>query len=765
MRPNSCSGIRAALAGAAFGCLAVPQPAFASALDEILVTATKRHENLQDIPISLVAVGGDLIRNDVIRDIEQLSVRVPNLNVGKGLTTDNVHIRGIGSGNERSFEQAVAMYIDGIYMPRSRQYRTPFLDVERVEVARGPQAVMFGLNASAGAISVHTARSRPGDDWFADLTAEYETEFGGTAVTTVIGGSPSESLGLRFAARAYDSGDGYWTNIVTGSDENSVEDTLVRGSLVWTPSSAVTLDAKAEYSDFKREGFLDELYSAVGSYSDGVDELNWVRGQEGSLLPLFREPATPGFGGELLNVAVSVDYEIGNGTITGLLGYSDYDWNIFADLDSSGLAIIDSGIVEQFELTSIELRYTSSDDAPLRYLLGAYLSANTLDNEQGNIVQGDILLAGTGFPVAGFDAGRLWSESSFEQDENLYSAFGELIYDISDRFRLRGGMRFVRSEKDHVRSVECLVRRSDGDFDEPDPTGNPNDLLLMTIGFCPSVVDPPERSRSADSLMPEIGAQWTLDGETMLYGKASTSTKSGGFVASTIVVPGFFEYDDETGLGIEVGLKTSFNDGSGTLDVAVFHTTYDDLQVNSFDPETAASIVRNAGEARSQGVELDLRWAVSESLTTGASVAWLDAEFKSFESGQCYPGEPANPDGINCDKTGDRLPFAPEFSGNVFADIGFPVSTNLELLAGVNVAYSDDYFTNGTLDPVAVQDAYTKIDARIGIGGADGTWNLSLVGKNLTEEVVNDFTEAFLGVYRGYIQEPRTVWVQGRYRF
>lgn len=139
-------------------CLISP-PALSQALDEIVVVATNREESIQDVPISIIAVSGPAIQQNAIRGLTELAIQIPNLSISNGIVNDNIHIRGVGSGTERSFEQTVGVFIDNIYMPRSCQYRSPFLDVERVEVARGPQSVLFGLNATAGAIAIHSARS------------------------------------------------------------------------------------------------------------------------------------------------------------------------------------------------------------------------------------------------------------------------------------------------------------------------------------------------------------------------------------------------------------------------------------------------------------------------------------------------------------------------------------------------------------------------------------------------------------------------------
>lgn len=750
---------------AAAGCLLLACPVAAQVLEEITVTATKRAENAQEIPLSVVAIPGESLQEDIVRNLESLALDVPNLSVSEGLTTDNVFVRGVGSGNERSFEQSVGLFVDGIYMPRSRQYRAPFLDVERVEIARGPQSVLFGLNATAGAIAVHTARSRPGEPFVANLLAEYEAEFGGTALTAVIGGPAGARTGLRLAASVRDTGDGYWHNLATGRDENALEDRLMRASVVVLPTDAVTLDAKVEYSDVASDGGADELYTGAGRYSDGSDELDWVRGQDSGLLPLFPAPQRPGYDGEALNVAASGEFDAASGgTLTGILGYTDYDWSIYVDLDSGPLRIVDAGVDEGYEQASAELRYASADGRAGRFVLGAYYSTSELGQAQPNLVDGTVILAPAGFPVPGFDAGRLWAYSRFDQDETMSSLYGLLAWNVNDAVEIRGGVRYVASRKDHLRGTECLVQRPDGSFAAPD-AGNPNDTLLLSTGFCPTPVDPPRRSRSSHHWLPELSVQWAVGPTSMLYAKAGTAAKSGGFVAARVVIPGYFEYDDETGLGYELGFKSGFAGGRGQVNVALFRTDYDDLQVNSFDPATAAAIVGNAGEVRTRGLELDARFALSNALTVGALLGLLDADYTAFRSGPCYPGEAANPDGFTCDKSGMRLPYAPEASGTAYLDLQAPLGSRFVLLGRLAVDFSDAYLTSATLDPAAEQDAYARVDARIGLGAPDGRWTVSLVGRNLGEERVNNHTEAFLGVYRGYMQEPRTVWLQGLFRF
>ncbi len=156
-------------------------------IEEIVVTATKREVTVQDVPMSITAFSGKSVLEQGIIDLDQLSASVPNFHVGDGTLTTNISMRGMGSQPERGFEQSIGMFIDGIYMPRSRQYRAPFMDANRIEILRGPQAVLFGLNSTAGAVSVISNTSRPGDATTAEITAAYETEYEGTTLQGVFG--------------------------------------------------------------------------------------------------------------------------------------------------------------------------------------------------------------------------------------------------------------------------------------------------------------------------------------------------------------------------------------------------------------------------------------------------------------------------------------------------------------------------------------------------------------------------------------------------
>jgi len=260
----------------------------------------------------------------------------------------------------------------------------------------------------------------------------------------------------------------------------------------------------------------------------------------------------------------------------------------------------------------------------------------------------------------------------------------------------------------------------------------------------------------------------------MVYAKASSSAKSGGFTSSTRNPPTDWqlsdqEYDDEEVFGYEVGLKSTLLDNRLEFNVAAYDTEFDDLQVNTFTPTNGVIVQRvtNAAKASSSGVELDLRFAASETLLLGASVAFQDVKYDSFVNGTCsVESGLASP----CDQSGQPLPLAADHSGNVYANLTLPISGALNFVANLSVSFSDSYYTSTANDPIGEQSSYEKIDARIGIEASDQRWSVAVVGRNLGDEEVLGSTQTFFNpllqpTALGYLEPPMTVSVQARYRF
>ena len=776
--------IRAVGATALALILAIPLQAAEPALEEIVVTATKREQSTQDIPLSIETVTGERMEDMAITDFTELQSTVPNLNVGFGITSQSVIIRGLGSGAERTFEQSVGMFIDGMYMPRNRQYLSPFFDVERVEVAKGPQSVVHGLNSTAGAISVVTNKTRPGDAAFVDLMVDTEFEYGGESATIVAGGSLGDQFGLRAAVKISDR-DGYYENSFTGKDEGDTEDELYRITGVWAITDSAELTLKYESAERDIDGNQGEIFGfAGGTFAEpGDNKLDWTRSSNGCQADRSGFPVVTGLSDwnpddcpriltELETIVATLDWEIGGHTLTAMYGHSEFEFDFTVDLDTTADAFVDASIDEDFEEDAFEIRLTSPKGNKVDYMVGAYFHEWENSNDQpaqfGPGTLGGLLSAGG--PL-GADVG-IHTSSLFEQTSEVMSLFGQVTFNVSDTMSITAGVRYTDEDKDSEYALECDLGFVATGVTVPQAIPGPLALCNSNPAVQGLKVD-----RSSDNVLPEIAFQWEVSDNAMVYGKWGKSAKSGGFTSSTrgdaatlaTFTPADQEYDDEKVTGIEVGLKSRWLDNRLELNPAIYNTEFDDLQVNTFTPVGTAIVQRvtNAATATSRGIEVDLRFAATEWMELGASWAFQEAEFDSFRNGTC-----SITSGLTspCDLSGEPLPLAPDWSGNVYADLSFPITDSINFAASLNIAMSDSYFTDGTLEPAGEQDSWTKVDARIGIEAPDRRWSVAMVGRNLTEEEVLSQSQSFFNAlfqptYLGYLEPPRTVMLQARYRF
>jgi outer membrane receptor protein involved in Fe transport len=297
-----------------------------------------------------------------------------------------------------------------------------------------------------------------------------------------------------------------------------------------------------------------------------------------------------------------------------------------------------------------------------------------------------------------------------------------------------------------------------------------SDALALGSGLCPSLATF-TGDRDEDQFMPSVQVQWNPTSAVMAYAKWDKSYKSGGFNAAALATLADIEYEEEQVSGYEVGLKSVLAGGAAVLNLALFDTTFEDLQVTTLTGGGQA-LLSNAGKATSRGVEFDSTWAVTDSFTLGGSLAYLDAEYDEYEDGPCNAVQRSENVGSGhpCfqDLSGRPTSYAPRWSGHLFGDIGFRLTAGWEMRFRSDVVYSDDYYYDTDLDPNTKQDSYWKVDARITLADADGRWEFALLGKNLTDEAIAVWgtdIPLILGSYVGFTELPRTVTVQAKFRF
>lgn len=749
--------------------------------DEILVTATKRVSSLQDVPISMNLISGKTVAAMSVNDLQELSAYIPNLKIADTSVTTNIYMRGIGSGQDRGFEQSVGLFVDGIYMGRSKQYRAPFLDVQRVEVLRGPQPVMFGKNTTAGAIKIETAKPTPGEQLSAEVSGEYEMEFNGRKISAIVSGSPAPSFGLRLAT-LYEESDGFATNTYRDIDEPAIEQWIGRLTAVWDPGDGALLTAKFEHVDFTYDGSLGEastigtlpsgsflfdiaaqrlLYGPTGAYAldpDIDDKVNFRRSTDAAL-------GEQGSDQKANNVAVTLDYPIGAQTLTAVFGYSEYEYSLSNDIDWLPVPLTQGELREDFDQTSFELRLASELGGTFDYLAGLYWQKNDLAIWSQNTANFEYLGPLVPLPGGPYVISSLNQGVNYGLDVDTISAFAQVTWNVTEAMRFNLGGRYGEESKEVDRTTFC--NKLDGSAFNPTSI---SDVLARGSGLCPSLPTFSD-DRDEDHFMPSVQFQWTPSDALMAYAKWDRSYKSGGFNAAALATLADIEYEEERATGVELGLKSTLAEGAAVLNVALFDTHFDDLQVTTLTGGGQA-LLSNAGKSISRGVEVEGTWLATDAFRLGGSLAYLDSFYDEYEDGPCNAVQrSANVgSGVPCfqDLSGRPTSYAPKWAGYLFGDFGFILENGMRLGFRGDIVYSDHYYYDTDLDPNTRQESYWKFDVRLSLTSADDRWSIALLGKNLTNEAIAVWgtdVPLILGSYVAFTELPRTITLQGEYRF
>ncbi len=484
--------------------------------------------------------------------------------------------------------------------------------------------------------------------------------------------------------------------------------------------------------------------------------------------------------------------------LTAISGYLEYEFSELCDCDFSSAVVLEAPLDEDYEQFSQEFRLVSPGGDTVDWIVGAFFQSNEQSSPDvtsfpSNSIVGPAIEALPQLPpgsVAPLFNGT-GATRSFTQETDSWSVFGQATWNASDVFRLSLGLRYTDEEKDGARSL-ILAEEFGGAPITPasDPvrwgTATAIYAALLQVQVAGHDLSGSRNDPSTDF---SVVAQWDVSDDAMLYGLVASGFKAGGFdtrsnktpTASSFFIPGVilpgtltdgtFEFEDETALSYEIGAKMRVAGGRADLNLAAFFTEYDDLQISQFDGGVGFN-VGNAAEADIKGIELDGRWQISDMFGAYLSVALLDFEFTSWETGVCYVTEPnPNPDGT-CDRTGHTNQYVADYSGSLGFDLIAPVGSSLEFRATLDINFTDEYFTAQNNDPLTVQDSYAKVNLRLALAGNDGKWEIAVLGRNLTDEVVIPYTNpvplaSLFGAnsHYAFIERPRSVAVQASVRF
>jgi iron complex outermembrane receptor protein len=700
----------------------------ASSTGDIVVTAQRRTENLRDVPIAITVVSGDSIRETGAVQLSDITQRVPSLQFTAVPGTPTFTVRGIGTNSfDYGVESAVGLAIDdvNITLPRLNPINS-LADVERVEVLRGPQGLLFGKNTTAGLISVTTKRPQLGiysNEGRLQVSSRNQIQ-----VYDVVNLPLGDNAALRIRG-----GYQYQEPVLRVRGPGSIENTRnynFNGKLLWNVTDRLTAYAIADYSENRGDPGVWTIRSfGAGTTAPGAGNA-FVRNQLTALGivpgPNNRDTAIGAYNANDINSfggQLSLDYDLGGATITSVTAYRDATQTFNnLEVDSTPLRVYDNnlGTQDAYQFTQ-ELRIASSGKHVLDYVAGLYYYRQSIDATNAQF--GTLGFLPNASPIL---LSQVGGQVNFDIDSKSYAAFAQLTLNVGERLRLIAGGRYTRDEIDNTTGVSAIP-------------GVCSPAFAATGGrVCQTVTLPFSRSasRNADGWSARAGVQYDLAERTNVYATYSRGYKG---PAISSINANIFAVDPETVDAYEVGLKTDLLDRRLSLNLAGFWNNFNNFQAQVFDPTVLPQGVfrtGNAGSLRTRGIEAEATVRPARGFSLSGGVTYLDTEFGDYFP-PCYSGQTTAQGctlpGPSFDASGERLPAAPKWSTSVAAAYETNVSSTTKVFANADWSYRSNVFY-GVGNPGTVQDGYSLVNATLGVGDTDGKVRVSVFVRNLFDK-------------------------------
>lgn len=721
---------------AIFVALAIQSTASAQ-IDEVIVTANKRAENIQDISASITALTSDALDRAGVQDITRLETLVPGLRIGysggevrpalRGARTNEVGVAGTGIA-----EQVVGIFQDGIYVPTTTAGLGAYVDVARIEVLRGPQGTLYGRNTFAGTVNVIT--NEPNFDEFSGTAKVTLGDYRRTAAEAVLNFPISDNMALRIAV-ASDAHDGLINNLtVPGASDDLKEKNqqFARATLKWESNNG--LEGLFRYEWSTKDANSDAIwgYQQIAGYQNGVAMTGHIYSPGG----IAQRQPDPG-PWDVYRNAVSWDEQETNSLTLRLakeFGFTEVKWTTnysklsgsqFYDNDYSpgGFDFVGGfGRQDDQEAWSSELQFTSINDGPISWVGGIYWFSQeadwewlwrtdmNLDNDPMTTDPDTIVVPGWGNP------------DDDPHTVDSLAVYGQATFAISDTVRLIGGLRWNDDEKEFTgESIE--------DWDD-------------------------------SAVLWKAAAEFDISDDAMIYASASTGYRTGGANDARVVSRGAEPlYDNEEVTSYEVGLKSTLMDGTMIFNVAAFVNEYEDVKAQLFavacnditltdvltcDPRTTFEYYQNGGDSSTQGLEVDIQYAPDDKWLINGSFAWIDSE---FDDGYVIGSNLIGPllglgnyqgraNGNLFDFSGWRPALSPEFTLSFNASYVIDLANGSTLTPYLQTTWVDDYYTFDVNIPETLQDSHTKTDIRLTWRNADGDIAIEGFVLNVEDEEV-----------------------------
>ncbi len=684
-------------------------------LEEIVVTAQKRSESLQDTPIAISAITGDSIEKLGRDDVAAIAISTPALAYSEAGGEAQIYLRGVGSNLFTvGADPSVATTLDGVYLGRSNMGLTQFLDVDRVEVLRGPQGTLYGRNATGGAINIISRMPTNELEGYGSLGFG---SFNRRELKAAISGPISERWSGRLALRGLQD-DGF-TDDLDGRGGDKIDDNDMK---------AVRLIGR-----YRNEGFTATFIGDYSEFDGGNTSIRPIDNL-GAARVLGAVPTE--FGDTRNNVPSFFNWQTGgvtatfewaatdNITVTSITAYRSWDSDFLFNTDGTEIEVTRTTQVYDTKQKSSELRINGDFDR-VRWIGGLYYIEEDKFGALG-LVRANLATPGA-FLIPAQNDGTAWA------------AFGQVDFDITDRVSVTAGLRFNDEKKEDFNQQINIFQSAT----------NPRERILLglfgnltPVGFVATPANTRTADKSWQAWTPKIGVNFRASDDLLLFASYTKGFKSGGY---NDFQPSNPVYEPEFIKSYEAGVKSDWLDGRLRLNGSLFYYDYSNLQVSGFINSLTA--VTNAAAATIQGAEVEVSWRPLEALRLDASLGYIDATYDDFRAiyGVCSPlaiqiGDASCPVGTTpgrprfIDADGNRLNNAPEFKGNVSATYDIKLAGGGTVTLFGQLAHQDDVYFNAANDAAATQDAFTLLDARIAYTSANGAMEVSLSGKNLTDE-------------------------------
>ncbi|MBB6522596.1 TonB-dependent receptor [Pseudoteredinibacter isoporae] len=693
-------------------------------LEEVVVTARKRQESLQDVPLSIQAYSGDDLALGGVDNVENLVGKTPNLSLSSNLLSPgndflNIVIRGVGS--QSAGAPAVGTFVDGAFVP-SLAFDIGFLDVERVEVLRGPQGTLFGRNTQGGALNIVVRR--PDEEFRGKVALTYD-EFDTVRAQTAFSGQLAENFFASIAADVSRT-DGFLENPVVAQAAGGNQ----RGR-------SVPADDESKYSwraafRYTPSDELEVNLSIDKSYRRGLDGLPGV--PRGTQDYIVRSDFQIDAEYDNYGAALNIDYLMGEIELTSITAYRKVDSSLPFDFDGSperGPNFQD--IRSAQELLSQELRFAGDWGDNINWLAGVYAFREEQLSDR-YIQFGDLDLLG---------GSQLLVDAQIQNlDRSGYAVFADVIWNPNDWLELGFGARFAKETVKSQAELDFVLRQ--------------NGVDLATV------VSSPSGKLDDDNISPTVSARIKLNEDISIYSRYARGFRAGGFPlapASPISNSGF---NSEISDNYELGIKGNLFDGQLDFDLALFRIDVSDQQLTTIvffngDPNLPVAAVGNAGESRSEGAELNINWQLSDSFELTASAGYTDAAYTNYI------------DTIGEDRSGERFPYVPKVNALIGANWSFDIANEAELELSAQYRYVGDILSGSGVDidlqfPV---DSYNVLDLRASLYKDD--WRVDFFVDNAADKFVETrvFNSFFFNEPRPFsiVLPPRRAGVRFTYNF